>query len=337
VRSETIERRVKFDFEIEFSNGGGIQGQDFRLDIDGEDIEDRALGDLIVRDLRLLMVREVRILNKHILREPHKRAGGSPPAAVAAGAAMEFIDLSHTIENGLVTYRGLPAPVVCDFLSREASQKFYSEDTAFQIGKIEMVANTGTYLDSPFHRFGHGRDIAALELSSLADLQAVLVRVEGVADRVVDRHVFLPFDLRGKAVLVHTGWARHWGTDRYFERHPFLTGSAAQYLRDQGAALVGIDSLNIDDTSDGARPVHTTLLGADIPIVEHLCRLEELPTSGFTFTAAPVKVRGMGTFPVRAYATVPRMSGPEAPRPAEGGRLPPPALPERHTDCQSAP
>jgi len=305
MRSDSIERRVKFDFEIEFSNGGGIQGQDFRLDIDGEDIEDSILADLIVKDLRLLMVRDVRILNKHILREPHKRAA-SPLAAVAAGAAAEFIDLSHTIENGLVTYRGLPAPVVCDFLSREASQKFYSERTSFQIGRIEMVANTGTYLDSPFHRFGHGRDISALELAGLADLQAVVVRIEGAADRTVDRHVFLPFDLRGKAVLVHTGWARHWGTDRYFEGHPFLTGSAARFLRDQGAALVGIDSLNIDDTADGARPVHTTLLGADIPIVEHLCNLEKLPPSGFTFTAAPVKVRGMGTFPVRAYATVPR-------------------------------
>ena len=304
--SDTIERRVKFDFEIEFSNGGGIQGQDFRLDIDGEDIDDRVLADLIVKDLRLLMVRDVRILNKYILREPHKRAGSSPLTAATAGAATEFIDLSHTIENGRVTYRGLPAPVVCDFLSREASQGLYSQGTSFQIGKIEMVANTGTYLDSPFHRFAHGRDISALELSGLADLQAVLVRVEGAADRVVDRRVFVPFDLRGKAVLVHTGWARHWGTDRYFEGHPFLTGPAAEYLRDQGAALVGIDSLNIDDTADGARPVHTTLLGADIPIVEHLCHLERLPTSGFTFTATPVKVRGMGTFPVRAYARVPR-------------------------------
>jgi len=298
-----IEKRVKFDFEIAFWNGGGIQGQDFRLDIDSEDIDDRILADLIVKDLRLLMVKEARILNKHIIEEPHKRAGSLHTAA-EAGAAMDFIDLSHTIEDGIVTYRGLPAPVVCDFLSRDASQKFYSEGTTFHVGKIQMVANTGTYLDSPFHRFEHGRDISALELCGLADLEAVVVRVTGVADRVVDREVFLPFDLRGKAVLVHTGWARHWGTDRYFEGHPFLTGSAAQYLRDEGATLVGIDSLNIDDTGDGARPVHTTLLGADIPIVEHLCNLEKLPPAGFTFTAVPVKVRGMGTFPVRAYATV---------------------------------
>lgn len=303
MRSDTIERRVKFDFEIEFSNGGGIQGQDFRLDIDGADIDERVLADLIVKDLRLLMVKEVRVLNKHIIREPHKRTH-SPLPPVEAGAAVDHIDLSHTIEDGIITYRGLPAPVVCDFLSHDASRKLYSEGTSFQIGKIEMVANTGTYLDSPFHRFEHGRDISALQLSSLAKLDAAVVRVAGVAQRAVDREVFLPLDLRGKAVLVHTGWARHWGTDRYFEGHPFLTASAAQYLRDQGVALVGIDSLNIDDTADGARPVHTTLLGADIPIVEHLCNLDQLPPSGFSFTAVPVKVRGMGTFPVRAYATV---------------------------------
>jgi kynurenine formamidase len=305
VSSDMIERRVQFDFEVAFANGGGIQGQDFRLDIDGEDIDDRLLADLIVQDLRLLMVKEVRILNKQIIQEPHKRSGGAP-APAAAGIGMEFIDLSHTIEDGIVTYRGLPAPVVCDFLSREASQKFYSEGTSFQIGRIQMVANTGTYLDSPFHRFEHGRDISALELSGLADLQAMVVRVTGVADRVIDRDLFLPFDPRGKAVLVHTGWARHWGTDRYFEGHPFLTGAAAEYLRDRGAALVGVDSLNIDDTAAAARPVHTTLLGADIPIVEHLCNLDKLPPTGFTFSAVPVKVKGMGTFPVRAYATVRR-------------------------------
>lgn len=297
------EKRVRFDFEVEFANGGGIQGQDFRLDIDGEDIEDRLLADLIVKDLRLLMVREVRILNKQIIREAHKRAGGTPEAAEAHAAA-DMVDLSHTIEDGMVTYRGLPAPLVCDFLSREASQRSYTTGTSFQIGKIEMVANTGTYLDSPFHRFAHGKDVSALDLSRLANLEAVVVRVGGAAQRAIDRQVFLPFDVRGKAVLVHTGWARHWRTDRYFEDHPFLTASAAQYLREQGAALVGIDSLNIDDTADGARPVHTTLLGAGILIVEHLCNLDRLPLSGLTFTAVPVKVKGMGTFPVRAFATL---------------------------------
>jgi len=167
-----------------------------------------------------------------------------------------------------------------------------------------MVANTGTYIDSPFHRFENGKDLSELELTSLAWLDAVVVRVTGLAGRAVDRQVFLPLNVRGKAVLVETGWSRHWATEQYFEGHVFLTRDAAEYLRDAGAVLVGIDSYNIDDTTDGARPVHTTLLGAGIPIVEHMCHLEQLPASGFSFTAVPVKVKGMGTFPVRAFATL---------------------------------
>lgn len=202
----------------------------------------------------------------------------------------------------MITYKGLPAPILCDFLSREASKKLYAEGTSFHIGKIEMVANTGTYLDSPFHRFEEGNDLSELALEQLADLDGVVVRVESSADRAVDHDRFMSIDVRGKAVLVHTGWARHWGTDHYFEGHSFLTQSAAEFLRDRGAALVGIDSYNIDDTENGRRPVHTTLLGANIPIVEHMRNLESLPDSGFHFSAVPVKVKGMGTFPVRAYA-----------------------------------
>jgi len=213
-----------------------------------------------------------------------------------------LVDLSHVVEAGMTTYPGLPGPVVCDFLSREASRKHYAEGTEFQIDRIEMVGNTGTYLDSPFHRFADGKDLSELELEAVAELPGLVVRVTGMEGRAISRAAFAPFDVRGKAVLVHTGWARHWGTDRYFEGHPFLTEDAALYLRDQGAALVGIDSLNIDDTADGRRPVHTTLLGAGIPIVEHLRGLEQLPVEGFRFSAVPVKVRKMGTFPVRAYA-----------------------------------
>ena len=303
VLNQKIDKRVVFDFEIDFLNGGGIQGQGFRLDIDGEEIDDRALGDVIVRDLRLLMVGSVRIRNKQIIEERHKRGGPQAEGTVKLGAPVH-VDLSHTIYEGLITYKGLPAPVICDFLSREDSRKFYEEGTSFQIGRIDMVANTGTYLDSPFHRFEDGKDLSELELASLAGLDAVLVRVAGLAGRAVDREVFLPLDVRGKAVLVETGWSRHWATDQYFEGHTYLTRDAAEYLRDAGAALVGIDSYNIDDTADGARPVHTVLLGAGIPIVEHMCNLESLPASGFTFTAAPVKVKGMGTFPVRAFATL---------------------------------
>ncbi len=299
--AEATEKRVQFDFEVDFSNGGGIQGQGFRLDIGGDDISDQELADYIVKDLRLLMVGEVRILNKRVILERHKRAGAQPRKEVR-GSHSRFIDLSHSIVEGLITYKGLPAPLICDYMSREASKQFYDEGTSFQIGKIKMVANTGTYLDSPLHRFQEGKDISELDLSGLAELEAVVVRAEGMSGRAVDRQSFVPIDVVGKAVLVHTGWAKHWATDQYFEGHPFLTESAALYLKEQGAVLVGIDSLNIDDTSGGARPVHTTLLGAGIPIVEHLCNLDQLPVAGFSFTAVPVKVKGMGSFPVRAFA-----------------------------------
>jgi kynurenine formamidase len=214
------------------------------------------------------------------------------------------VDLSHTVHDGLITYKGIPAPVICDFLSREDSRKFYDADTSFQIGRIDMVTNTGTYLDSPFHRFEDGKDLSQLELATLVGLDAVVARVTGLTSQAVDREVFLPLDVRGKAVLVNVGWSRHWATEQYFEGHIYLTRDAAEYLRDAGAALVGIDSYNIDDTTDGTRPVHTILLRAGIPIVEHMCNLEQLPASGFSFTAVPVKVKGMGTFPVRAFATM---------------------------------
>lgn len=214
-----------------------------------------------------------------------------------------FIDLSHIVQDGLITYKGLPAPIICDFLSREQSQKHYAPGTEFQIGKIEMVANTGTYLDSPFHRYEDGKDLSELELTSLANLNGKVVRAKGEARRVeVDQ--FHDFDVNGKAVLIHTGWDAHWRTDQYFEGHPFLTKDAAQFLADEGTALVGIDSYNIDDTADLSRPAHSILLGAGIPIVEHMCKLDQLPDSGFKFFAVPVKVKGMGTFPVRAFAIV---------------------------------
>jgi kynurenine formamidase len=217
-----------------------------------------------------------------------------------------LIDLSHTVEGGMVTYKGLPAPVICDFLSREASRRLYAPGTEFQIGKIEMVANTGTYLDSPFRRFAGGTDLSALPLETLADLDAVVVRWDAGRGRAIGPQAFGGRALRGKAVLVHTGWSAHWRTDRYFEGHPYLTGDAAESLRAAGATLLGIDSYNIDDTGDPARPVHTTLLGAGVPIVEHLTGLDLLPEEGARFFAVPVKVKGMGTFPVRAFGLVER-------------------------------
>jgi len=202
---------------------------------------------------------------------------------------MAFVDLSHTIRHGMTTYPGLPGPIICDFLSREASRARYAPGVEFQIGKIEMVANTGTYVDAPFHRYAGGKDLSQLPLESLAGLEAVVIR--GPADgRAIDRDAFTGRDLGGKAVLVRTGWDVHWGTATYLDGNPFLTGEAADYLVREGAALVGIDSLNIDDIKDLTRPVHSALIGAEIPVVEHLCNLGPLPDAGFRFSAVPAKV-----------------------------------------------
>ncbi len=216
---------------------------------------------------------------------------------------MSLVDLSHAIHDGLVTYPGLPAPVVRDHLSRADSRKVYAPGTEFHIGRIEMVANTGTYLDTPSHRFEGKPDLSLLALEAVANLEGVVVPAG--AGRRVDASAFAGLDVRGKAVLVRTGWDRHFGTPAYGQGHPFLTRDAAERLRDGGAALVGIDSLNVDDTADGTRPVHTVLLAAGILVVEHLANLSALPAGGFRFFAVPPRVRGMGTFPVRAFALVP--------------------------------
>ena len=219
----------------------------------------------------------------------------------------ELIDVCHTIENGMITYKGLPPPVITDHLTREASKKIYVLGTEFQIGKIEMVANTGTYLDSPFHRYADGTDLAGLNLYSLANLDGLVVRTVGSEERAIPVSSLAGLDVGGKAVLFHTGWDRRWRTEAYSDgTHPFLTAETAEYLAQSGAALVGIDSYNIDDTKDGNRPVHSILLGRAIPIVEHLCGLGELPDEHFKFFAVPVKVKGLGTFPVRAFGVVPR-------------------------------
>ena len=215
----------------------------------------------------------------------------------------ELIDVCHTVEHGMITYKGLPAPVISDYLSREESSTRYAPGTEFHIGKIEMVANTGTYLDSPFHRYARGKDLASLDLYSVANLDGVVVRCLDGSE--ITEEAFRDIDVNGKAVVVHTGWDRHWRQEEYSNgSHPFLNEAAATYLAKNGAALVGIDSFNIDATHDGNRPAHSVLLGHDIPIVEHLCGLGDLPDSGFKFFAVPVKVRHFGTFPVRAFAIV---------------------------------
>jgi kynurenine formamidase len=216
-----------------------------------------------------------------------------------------LIDLSHVIVHGMTTHKGLPGPHICDYWSREASAANYDDGSTFQIGRIEMVANTGTYVDSPFHRYAGGKDLSELPLESLADLEGVVVRRPFEDGLAVAVDAFAGLDVRGKAVLIHTGWSRFWRTDAYLTGHPFLTAEAAEALVEAGAAFVGIDSHNIDDTSIRGRPVHTILLGADILIGEHMTGFDRLPDNGFHFSAVPPKIKGMGTFPVRAFAILP--------------------------------
>ena len=217
----------------------------------------------------------------------------------------ELVDLSHTVEAGMITYKGLPAPVISDHLSREQSRGLYAPGTEFHIGKIEMVANTGTYIDSPFHRYPDGSDLSQLDLQSLANLDGVVVRKVPPNNRVISITDVEGISVSGMAVLFHTGWDTNWRTEQYWNgMHPFVSSEAATYLAKHGAALVGIDSYNIDDTNDASRPAHSILLKAGIPIVEHMCHLEAVPDDGFKFFAVPVKVKAFGTFPVRAFALV---------------------------------
>ena len=215
-----------------------------------------------------------------------------------------FVDLSHVIEAGMTSYKGLPGPIIADYWSREASAALYDDDSAFHIGRIDMVANTGTYIDAPFHRFADGSDLAELDLATLAGLDGLVISVPH-ADRIsVESRDVIGQDVRGKAVLIRTGWDEYWRTDAYFSGHPFLTAEAARLLVQGGARLVGIDSHNIDDTRGRSRPVHSMLLGAGVIICEHMTNLSALPRTGFKFTAVPPKIAGMGSFPVRAFAEI---------------------------------
>ncbi|MCZ7439742.1 cyclase family protein [Micromonospora sp. WMMC241] len=299
-----VEYRAVFDAEVVFANGGGLRTDGFRLDVPGPDVTDDELAALLVRHLGLLMVGEVRVSNRSVVEEPHR--GGRGVAAPTTGGR-RLVELSHMITDGMVTLPDLPGPRITDWLSRAASRERYAPGVEFHIGRIDMIANTGTYVDTPSHRFADAPDLAEVPLDRLADLPALVVRVPA-GTRAVDRLLLAPYEVVGRAVLLHTGWDAHFGTDRYAAPEaPFLTGDGASWLVSEGAALVGIDSINIDDMTPaaaGERPAHTALLAAGIPIVEHLTGLSELPPTGFRFTAAPPRVAGMGTFPVRAFATV---------------------------------
>ena len=296
-----MDTRAVFDFVITFSNGGGLRGEGFRLDLPRPDDPEEEIAALLVAHLGLLMVQKVELRNVRRIEEPHRGSRGVPRAA---GVSRRLVELSHTIHHGLVTYPGLPAPEISDHLSREAAVAKYAPGVTFQIGRISLVANTGTYLDSPWHRYAEGKDLSGLPLEALVDLEGALLRATGTGRRAVDVLELAPLEVRGKAVLLHTGWDVHFGTPQYAKEAPYLTDAGGAWLVEHGAALVGIDSINIDDAGDAARPAHSRLLAAGIPIVEHLRGLEQLPATGFRFSAAPPRIQGLGTFPVRAYAIV---------------------------------
>jgi arylformamidase len=296
-----MDTRAIFDFVITFSNGGRLQGEGFRLDLPRPDVPEEEIATSLVAHLGLLMVGSVELRNVRRLEEPHRGSRGVPRVV---GRSRRRVDLSHAIHDGLVTYPGLPAPEITEHLQREASVGKYAPGVTFQIGRISLVANTGTYLDSPWHRYAEGADLSGLSLDALADLEGVLLRATGTGRRAIDAVDLAPLEVRGKAVLLQTGWDVHFGTARYAREAPFLTDAGAAWLVEHGAVLVGIDSINIDDMGDPGRPAHSRLLAAGIPIVEHLRGLEQLPATGFRFSAAPPRVQGLGTFPVRAYAIV---------------------------------
>jgi kynurenine formamidase len=294
---------------VSFLNGGGLQTQGFRLDLPGPSLPEEELARLFVGHLGLLMVDRVRLSNVEVFAEAHKGSRGGPAEAGAATAETRaggrLIDLSHVIEAGMVTYPGLPGPEVTPHLTYADSRCLYAEGTEFTIGRITMLSNTGTYVDSPFHRYQGGVDLAGLPLESVADLPVVVVRLTGASERGVGAQTLAPYDVAGKAVLLHTGWDRHWRTEAYGAGAPYLAEDGAEHLAGAGAWLVGIDSVNIDSTEGGRRPAHSILLGEGIPVLEHLTNLGELPVHGARLHAAPAPVRDFGTFPVRAYALAP--------------------------------
>jgi kynurenine formamidase len=298
------EYRAHFDFGIRFVNGGDLTGTDFRLDLPAADLDESTIARLLVAHFGLTLVGEVQLRSLRVVPEPHRGSRGVDLRLSAPDSPV--IDLSHPIRAGLITYPGLPAPVITPHLTREDSRRIYAPGTEFAMDLITMIGNTGTYLDSPFHRYRDGADLAGLDLSTLVGLRAEVFHLTDGWDsarRGIGAETLADRDIRGAAVLLHTGWDRHFGTERYGVGAPYLSAAAAQHLIDAGAVLVGIDSVNIDDTeSGGERPAHTLLLGADVHVVEHLTNLDALPPRGARFTAAPPAIEGFGTFPVRAFA-----------------------------------
>jgi arylformamidase len=306
-RMSATEYRAQFDAVVTFSNGGGLRADGFRVDVPGPDVTEQDVADLFIASLNLLMVGAVELRNLSVFAEPHKGTRGGPSDRPAPGSlGGRIVDLTHPIRDGLITFPGLPAPQIRPHLTRAQSRSRYEPGTEFQIDAITMVGNTGTYLDSPFHRYAEGLDLAALPLESCVELSGVLARTAGSGFRAVDVGALAALDVAGRAVLLHTGGDAAWGHAGYATEAPYLTEAGARWLAERGARLVGIDSVSIDDIQGGGRrPGHSILLRAAIPVVEHLTGLGQLPPTGFRFTAAPIPLAGFGSFPTRAYATIP--------------------------------
>ena len=301
------EYRASFDASVTFANGGGLTAAGFRVDVPSADVDEAGIAALFVASLGLLMTESVELSNVEIFAEPHKgtRGGPSDRSASPPSPGGTLVELSHVIRAGMITYPGLPGPEITPHLTREASRARYSPGTEFTIGRISLVGNTGTYLDAPYHRYPGGADLAAIGLERTAGLPAVVVRVTGARQRGIDVGALAALEVRGAAVLLHTGDDARFGSPAYAEDAHFLTEAGAAWLAGQEPALVGIDAVNLDDTADGRRPAHSLLLAAGIPVVEHLTGLGQLPPSGAWFTAAPLRVEGFGTIPVRAFARLP--------------------------------
>jgi len=306
-RMSASEYRAEFDAVVTFSNGGGLRADGFRVDVPCPDVTEQDVARLFIASLNLLMVESVELHNLSVFAEPHKGTRGGPSDRPAPGSLRgRIVDLSHPIHDGLITYPDLPAPEIRPHLTRAQSRSRYEPGTEFQIDAITMVGNTGTYLDSPFHRYADGLDLAALPLESCVELPAVLARTAGSGSRAVEVGALAALDVAGRAVLLHTGGDATWGRAGYAIDAPYLSEAGARWLAERGARLVGIDSVNIDDIQGSGRcPAHSILLRAGIPVVEHLTGLGQLPPTGFRFTAAPIPLAGFGTFPTRAYATIP--------------------------------
>jgi arylformamidase len=303
------EYRASFDAAIRFSNGGDLTAHGFRVDVPSPDVGDAEIAALFVASLGLLMTDTVELDQVEVFAEPHKGTRGGPSdrgaGRPAEGAGGRLVELNHVIRDGLITYPGLPGPAIAPYLTREASRDQYAPGTEFAIDQLTLIGNTGTYLDAPYHRYPDGADLSSVPLEATVDRPTTVVRVTGTGQLAIDVGAVAGLDVGGRAVLLHTGDDTRFGSPGYAEGSHFLTRAAAAWLAANGAALVGIDAINIDDTGDGSRPAHTLLLAAGIPVVEHLTGLGQLPPTGARFTAVPLRIEGFGTIPVRAFARLP--------------------------------